>query len=178
VGWLVDEIASDTRGIGPDLAQARALADSRLVASIGLHHGERLDDLVTLLLEVAVEAVRAQDGALDDGLGALPRRQTVARDEDGRAGGAEITRAPDRRRSPTADGLGISRLPLAETDDEDAAGGDAPSGMEMGDLPRLALEALTLEHVGEEPSQLLVQRGQFGDRARGIARTPDDQHVA
>ena len=149
-----------------------------MVASLGRHHGDGLDDLLALLLEVAVEAVGPQDGALDDRLGAPARGQAVAGHEHGRRGGAEIAGTPHRGRRAPAHGLRVARLPRAEADDEDATGGDAPLAMEVGDLPGLALEPLGLEHGGEKAAQFLVQRGEFRSRARWIAVAPDNQHVA
>ena len=142
-----------------------------------LDHGDGLDDLLALLLEVPVEPVGAEDRALDGRMRAAARGEALAGHEHGDGGGAEVAGAPDRGRGAAAHRVGIAGLPGAEPDGEDAAGGDPAVGVEVGDLPELALELLGLEHGGEKPAQLLVQRNHVRARARAVAVPPDDEHV-
>src|SRR5262249_62271002 len=64
-----------------------------------------------------------------------------------------------------------------EPDDQHPAGGDAPAGVEVGDLAGLALELLGLEDGAEEAVEPLVERGQLRRGPGGIGVAPEHHDV-
>src|SRR5439155_25964120 len=92
VGGRIDEFAREPGGLGEDLATPGALRRLAALAAVGLHELQRVDLLLALLALVAIERVGAEDGALDDGVGALPRGEAVAEDLDGDGSRAEVAR--------------------------------------------------------------------------------------
>ena len=148
---------------------------------VGLEHGQRADHLAVLLLQVLVEAIGAEQGALRDRLRPLARGQPGGGHEHRDGSGAKIARAPHRGGGGAANGLGVAgpRPPLerAEPDHQHALGRDRPRGMEVGDLPRLALELLALLHAREQAAERPVQRDDLRRGPRAVTVLPQHQHV-
>src|SRR5207247_596822 len=94
----VDEVARVRGGPREHLAPAGALLDLAPVASLRVDDPELLDGALGLLLLVAVEGVRPEERALDEGLRALGGGQPVTQDLRRDGAGAEVARAAQRRR--------------------------------------------------------------------------------
>ena len=119
---LVDEVARQAGGGGPDLARAHALLRGRLAAPLRLHHREGLQHLAVFFLQVLVEAVGAEHCALHRGLRAGARREAVGGEVGRRALRAQVARAPRPQRSRAAHRLRVA-LAIAQAQHEHARGG-------------------------------------------------------
>src|SRR5436190_1407706 len=101
---------------------------------------ELLDGALGLVLLVAVEGVRAEERALDEGLRALAGGQPVAQDLRGDGAGAEVARAAQRR-SPGATQHFERRLGTPAEPGHDHA---TLARVDVRDLSRLRPEPLGL----------------------------------
>ena len=166
VGGLVDEIAREAGGRGPDLPRPQPGLGSGLAPSLGLAHGQRLEALRALLLEVLVEAVGAEHRAFHGRLRASPRR-TPSRPpgtprRSARRGRGRGARRPKRR---GARPRRRCRLFGAEPGDEHARGAQAAVGVDMADLADLALELLRRQDLGQAGRPASCRRPPARERA-------------
>ena len=130
-----------------------AVGDVARPARVGLDDRERADRALGLLAPVALEAVRAEQRALDEGLRALARGQPVAQDLGRERARPEVAGAPRARGRRPAQHLGGRLRARAEPGDHDAAA----VRVQVRHLPGLRLELLGLEHAPHLPAARAVE---------------------
>src|SRR5947199_153553 len=120
--------------------RARPLAGGGALAPLGLDHGQGLELLGAFLLEIAIEAIRAEDRAFDGGLGPRARWEAVGGEIGGGAPRPEIAGAAGRGGRGAAHDLGVAPLLRAEAGHEHARGAQATAvRVHVRELARLAL---------------------------------------
>ncbi len=169
----VDQVARERGRQREALAAPHPVARLARAARVGLDEAELVDGLVRLLALVAVELIRAEDGALHDGLGPLARGQPVAEHLRGHRAGAEVTRPAHAGRGRPPQNLRGRLGPRAQAGHDDATA----VGVSVGDLTRLRRELLGVEHSLELPLRGAIQARQTLGQLRFPDVEADDERV-
>src|SRR5439155_11141391 len=169
----VDEVARIGGGAREHLAPVHALRDLTPVATVGLDHPQLLDDALGFVFLVAVERVRPEERALDEGLRALTGGQPVAEEARGDGAGAQVARTAERPRGTATQHLERRLGAPAEP------GHDHPAlaRVDVRHLPRFRLEPLGIERSLDVPPRRAVEAGERVRQLRLLGVEPDDERV-
>ncbi len=160
VGGLVGEVAGPVRRLGEDAAALDAAPEGPQLRRLALDEDEIADlAFVLLFLLVALEGVESEDGAFYDGLGAGFGAETARAGAVGNGGdavGAMAAQVAGGDGDGVAQLVEVELLRLAQAEHEDTRRGDAPQGVNEGQLVRFAMDLPLFNELGDCPSERLI----------------------